>query len=99
MPKVYFVRDGRGDQHTDQGTDVPLPPVVELVSDRHLKYSAGGPTINPQAGEAKWHDAYKHVVIEIGTGETSHVFPKVGYYYIPDLTPTEAQRILGIVPR
>lgn len=94
MASLYFVRDGRGDQHTSQAHPVPLKQVQVLASKHQTKFFKSGPTVN--SGVASPFAPYRHIVVEIEPSETSQDFPTAGFYYFIGLSPSDAQLHFGI---
>jgi hypothetical protein len=94
MAKVFFVKDGTGDEHTSSGFDIPIGEINKALRSFEKKYFASGPTIN--SGVAGAFSPYRHVVVEITDGETSVLFPTVGFYYMIGLRPAEAKTLLKI---
>jgi hypothetical protein len=62
MAKVFFVKDGTGDDHTSSGFDIPVCEIDKALGSFEKKYFAAGPTIN--SGAAGAFSPYRHVVIE-----------------------------------
>ena len=60
MAKVFFVKDGTGDEHTSSGFDIPIGEINKALRSFEKKYFASGPTIN--SGVAGAFSPYRHVV-------------------------------------
>jgi hypothetical protein len=63
MAKVFFVKDGTGDEHTSSGFDIPIGEISKALRSFEKKYFASGPTINSCVAGA--FSPYRHVVVEI----------------------------------
>ena len=96
MPKLFFVRDGTGDNHTSAGLSITMEALESLSRGTRPKFIRSGPTINPDAGQSSPYSSYKHVVGEVADGEINTAFPQAGFYYFVGLRPTEAETQLNV---
>jgi len=97
VAKVFFVKDGHGDEKTSRGYDVPIASAVNALRPFEFKYFPSGPTFNPEV-PAGGFSPFRYVVIEVLAGEVGGPFPKAGFYLVADLSPARCGELLGIVP-
>ena len=94
MVQLYFVRDGSGEHHTSRGHPVAIDTAKDVALRLGTRFSLNGPVINP--GVASPFAAFRHVVIEISDSDVGGVFDRARYYWLPQLSPEEAQRLFAI---
>jgi len=96
MAKIHLAKDGKranGD-HITQGFDVTAAQLEPLKS-FPSHYRANPPDIG--TGIADDYAAFRHVVVEIEeASEASEAFPKVGYYWLSDLTPQRLKELVAL---
>lgn len=97
MTTIHFVKDGKranGDRITTSFS-MPLAIISEILGGYETKHSSTSPTICPEVVASDFAP-YKHVVVEIGQGDTNSTFPKVGYYVVLGLNPSEARHLFAL---
>ena len=95
MPRVFFVKDGSGDEHTSQAYTAKLADVVNLIKGFELRFFENGPFINSQTNASPFA-LYRYVVVEVGEGELTEQFTRVGFYLVVGLDVKQTQASLGI---
>ncbi|WP_124704689.1 hypothetical protein [Sulfuriferula multivorans] len=95
MPKVFFVKDGSGDSHTSRGYHAKFEDIANMVAGFELRFSATGPTINPETKVAPF-SPYRYVVVEVEDGELAARFSRAGFYLVVGLDAEQAGTMLGI---
>ncbi len=93
MPTMWFAKDGpRPCSQSGSGIQISNQEVLLIVA-KHQAIFAGteAPSINPITPSY----SERNVVLEVEFGEeASPSLPKVGFYLVVGLSPSEAQRIL-----
>lgn len=94
MPAMWFAKDGRRPE-TQRGPNVPMS--FEEINGAFQEYRAEYVSKEPPQFNVDSPSRYPvRVVIEVEEGEgTNAVFPKIGFYLIPDLSPENAQQLLS----
>lgn len=95
MATIYLVRDGRGEGHTSRGHEVAIEKATDTLSKFAVHFSQSGPVINPDAPFSAT-SAYRHVVLEVHSGEENSKFPTAGFYLIAGLDPRTCASMFGI---
>jgi len=93
MPTMWFAKDGpRPDSQRGPGTPITSDEAVAVVGVRELKYvGLEAPSIN--ADRPSRYE--RNVVLEVTSFEKeSSLMPKVGFYYVLGLEPSEAEAAL-----
>jgi hypothetical protein len=94
MAKVFYVRDGDGDDRASHGKLISAAKVASGLANRRVSYRSDPPVINAGKG-ANPYSAYEHVVVEIEQGdEFVAPFSKTGYYLVHDLSAGECEKLL-----
>ena len=97
MATIHFVKEGKraNGERVTTSIDVSATAAAESFGHFDSRYGETPPTINREVRTSDWAE-YKHVVLEIESGESAPPFSKPGYYYIVGLTPAECQRLLSV---
>lgn len=95
MPKVFFVKDGRGDHHTSQAHNAKIEDIERMVTGVELRYFSNGPTINGDIIASPF-SPFRYVVVEFGDEEFTTRFSCAGFYLAIGLDPIQAQESLNI---
>lgn len=93
MPTIWFAKDGaRPHSQFGPGIEITAAEAHSIASSHHAKFvGTEAPSFNP----GNPSNSTKNVVIEIESNtQICSLFPNVGYYFIADLKPTEAERTL-----
>lgn len=93
MAKVYYVREGTGDEQTNQGMDLSVNRLSERLKEHRIKFlGTNSPTFNPEKRLNPSAD-YQYVVIEVFDNDlgkhASPLFSRKGFYLVENLTPRE----------
>lgn len=94
MAKIYYVRDGYGDEKEDGGREVNFATTASLLKGYRVRPLGAARTINGNR-KADWTTDYKYVVFSVEEGETGGQFPNPGLYLIEDLTPKHYEELLN----
>jgi hypothetical protein len=94
MPTMWFAKDGPR-PHSQRGSGIPLTSAEAqaVVGAREAKFvGTEPPSINPEQPS----HSLKNVVLEVeATSDVSPLLPKVGFYFVVGLAPSEAERLLN----
>lgn len=94
MATLYFVRDGKGTQHTSRGHDVPIEGTRAACERRGFHFFEKGPVINE--GIASPFAPFRHVVVEVTNTDVGGIFDRAGFYLVNGMSPEDAQREFSI---
>ena len=95
MATIYLVRDGRGEGHTSRGHEVPIEKATASLSQFAVHFSRTGPVINPDMPFSATRP-YRHVVIEVHSGEENSKFPTAWFCLVGGLDPRTCASMFGI---
>jgi hypothetical protein len=96
MATVYSVwegTNGQGERET-RASFITVEDAVALFQGHRLVHQVHPPTFGG-ATPSDLTRPPRHLVVEIGDTETGGLFPRPGYYFSAELTPADAERILG----
>ncbi len=94
MPTMWFAKDGpRPNSQSGPGVQINNQEALLIVAEHEAMFAGTEPpSINPATPSY----SERNVVLELESGEeVSPSFPKVGFYLIAGLSPSEAQRMLA----
>ncbi len=74
MAKIYYARDGYGDDKEDRGREVDFAATASLLTKYRVRPLGPTRTINGDR-KADWTTDYKYVVFSVEVGETTSRFP------------------------
>ncbi len=96
MTTIHFVKDGKkaNGERITRSIDVSIGVATKILGSYETRRSDQPPTVNPEVTASEFAP-YKHVVLEIGEGETNSSFSAQGYYFVIGLDASECQRLLG----
>jgi hypothetical protein len=97
MANVWFARDGKTPNSGGPFAVMPLAECAEklgLTVQDYVKPLSDTPKFNidSRLGE---YTPYRHVVVEVAEKEAKATGWKPGFYYLPDLSPTQVERRLA----
>ncbi len=95
MSTLFFSRDGKDPHRSNPGYKLSIEMVTQFFSSYSHRYFPEPPTINPDSVSSPFSE-YSHVVVEILNNETNKKFPKVGFYWFPDLSPKDCNKLINI---
>jgi hypothetical protein len=97
MATLHFVKDGKlaNGERITKSAELPMAAAVEKLSRFETRRSESGPTINPEVAASEWAP-YKHVVLEVPSGEQAAPFSEPGFYYLIGLSPADCEALLGL---
>ena len=94
MAKVYAVKDGSYPQNLVDplGRDSALAELERRLQGQDVRYlSTLPPEFNPDQPSAE----VKYVIVELVMDEPpGQLFTRMGYYFVPELSPDEAEALL-----
>lgn len=93
MPTIWFAKDGpRPDSQAGSGMQINNQEAQVIVAKRQAMFvGTEAPSINPETPSY----SQRNVVLEVESGEeVCSSLPKVGFYLVAGLSPSEAQRML-----
>lgn len=94
MPTMWFAKDGpRPQSQRVPGIPITSAEVQVVVGAREAKFvGTEPPSVNPEQPS----HSLKNVVLEIEEiSDVSSLLPKVGFYFVVGLAPSEAERLLN----
>ena len=94
MSTIYVVRDGRGEGRTSRGYEVSIDKATKALEKFAVYFRKNGPIINPDEPNSST-SPYKHVVLEVFSGEENSKFPAAGYYLIAGFSPRACGSMFG----
>lgn len=97
MARLALIKEGTAsDDRTSDAHAVPMDTLVEKLTPFEKRYFDNPPDVNPAKGPASRDDEFRHVVVKVDEAEINSVFPKEGYYLIPELSADDCRRLFGI---
>lgn len=97
MARLALIREGTvSEARTSDAHPVPMETLVEKLTPFEKRYFDAPPDVAPAKGPASRGDEFRHVVVKVDEAEINAVFPKEGYYLIPELTAEDCRRLFGI---
>ena len=97
MARLTLIREGTdSDARASAPHAVPMETLVEKLTPFEKRYYDAPPDVNPARGPARAGDEFRHAVVKVDEAEINDVFPKEGYYLIPQLTADDCRRLFGI---
>jgi hypothetical protein len=98
MAELYFLRDGNGEDRYEAQGDFSLESVGEKLRGYKGEPSIDMPTIllNDENKPANPFADWRFVFIRISEDEKNKDFDKAGYYWLRDLMPESARRLVGL---
>ncbi len=93
MPTMWFAKDGpRPQSQHGSGILITAAEAQAVVGVREVKFvGAEPPSVNPEQPS----QSLKNVVLEVEqSSDVSPLMPKVGFYFVVGLAPSEAERLL-----
>ena len=97
MARLTLIREGTdSDARASEAHAIPMETLVEKLTPFEKQYFDAPPDVNPARGPAKAGDPRTHAVVKVDEGEINAVFPKEGYYLIPQFTENDGRRLFGI---
>jgi hypothetical protein len=96
MPFLHVVKEGVTSDNASitKSFYLEIEALLSAFSDAKRKFFITPPRINTSK-VAKDSDPYRYVVLEVRLGEESEEFPKVGFYWILNITVKEASERIG----
>lgn len=88
MAKVFYVRDGYGEDRASRGREIEPGKIIEKFPRLKPKFSKDPPCLNPQTVANPYAD-YRYVVLQIEISEVSEKFLTPGYWILDGMTPRE----------
>jgi hypothetical protein len=97
MARLALIKEGTAsDARTGDAHAIPMEALVEKLTPFEKRYFDAPPDVKPAKGPASSGDDYRHVVVKVDEAEINAVFPKEGYYLIPELGADDCRRLFGI---
>ena len=97
MATVYFVRGGVNSAERQGVREVP-DALLHKLKRVDLVFSDEPPALHPTEHVSDVA-AWRHVVINILPSQCStDLFPRAGYYYVKEMSPTQFCEYLGVSP-
>ena len=94
MATLYLVRSGSGSEsRVDEGHEITLQEVAQLPRPDVVLFSNSLPVISPDE-KVNPYAEFRHVVLEVHSFEVSEEFPDTGFYWLPNIRPTECADVL-----
>lgn len=95
MAEIYFVKDGKGDEHTSSAHVIDIAVATKALRDSSTEYREQGPTFNGEKSASAFAP-YRYVVLRVNAQETNDLFAQAGYYWIVGLKPDDCRDKLGL---
>ena len=92
MATLFFSRNGRDENRADNKGNLSIEQIMQFFKGHKHLYSATPPLINPDP-EPSPYAACSNVVVEIMKDEINEKFTKPGYYWFPELSPNDCEKL------
>src|SRR4051812_37627679 len=97
MASVWFAKDGKNPTRGDPFAVLPLADcekALGLAAKDYITPLSKTPRFNLDSQLGDYTPA-RHVVVEVDANEAQAMGWKPGFYYLPDLSPTQVERSLA----
>ena len=95
MAQLFFAHAGLDSNRSGKSQTVSASLVAEKMAQHTKEHFTEPPQINPQ-DKVSLSSSPTLTVVKISDSELSDFFPKMGYYWFPQVSPKQCCYLLGI---